>query len=406
MKNVVVVAPYFGGNMLHCIRCFAKLDVRLGIITHEAEDRVPEDLRERLAGHYRIGNSGDGAQLTTAIKAFQREWGRVDRLEGYLEQLQVPIATAREAAGIDGMHAEAAKNFRDKNRMKQVLREAGVSVARQALVTGPDDAREFVEAVGFPVVLKPLDGAGARNTVRVVDDDDLFAALERLLPSEERPVQAEEFVQGEEHTCETVMIDGNPVWTSSSYYLPGPLAVLENPWMQYCILLPREQVEPHVQAFRPTNVAALRALGMHSGISHMEWFLTRSGRSLVSEVGARPPGANIMTLNGAAHDTDMWQAWTRLQVDRVWEVPDRKYAAGCAFLRAQGRGARVTRVTGLEKAQEQMGRWVFSHKLPQAGAARSSHYEGDGWVIVRHPDTRVVVDALRTLVTQVTIEAG
>lgn len=406
MKNVVLVAPYFGGNMLHCLRCFAKLDVRLGIITHESEDRVPTDVRDRLSGHYRIGNSSDVRQLTAAVQAFQREWGRVDRLEGYLEQLQVPIAAARQAAGIDGMHAETARNFRDKNRMKQVLRDSGLPVARQARVTDADDAREFVEAVGFPIVLKPLDGAGARNTLRVVDEDDLFAALERLLPSEDRPVQAEEFVVGEEHTCETVLIEGQPVWTSSSYYLPGPLAVLENPWMQYCILLPREQAEPHVRAFRPINVSSLTALGMRNGISHMEWFLTASGRALVSEVGARPPGANIMTLNSAAHDTDLWQAWAKLQVDRVWDVPERKYAAGCAFLRAQGRGNRVARVAGLEAAQEQMGRWVYAHKLPQVGAARSTHYEGDGWVIVRHPDTKTVVDALRTLVTQIVIEAG
>ncbi len=51
MKNVVLVAPYFGGNMLHCMRCFIKLDVRLGIVTHESEDRLPDDVRDGLAGH-------------------------------------------------------------------------------------------------------------------------------------------------------------------------------------------------------------------------------------------------------------------------------------------------------------------------------------------------------------------
>ena len=404
MKNVVLVAPYFGENMLHCIRCFAELDVKLGLVTHESEDRVPDELRSSLAGHYRISNSGDPDQLAAAARAYQKEWGTVDRLEGYLEQLQVPIAQAREACGIDGMHAEAAKNFRDKNRMKQVLREAGVSVARQARITGADDAREFVEAVGYPIVLKPIDGAGARNTMRAVDDQDLFAALERLLPSEERPVQAEEFVRGEEHTFEAVTIDGAPVWSSSTYYLPGPLEVLENPWMQYCLLLPREQ-QPHVDAFAETNRAALTALGMRNGFSHMEWVLTSGGRALVSEVGARPPGANIMILNGAAHDVDMWRKWARLQVEREWDMPERAYATGCAFLRAQGRGAQVSRIIGLDLVQERIGDAVVQAKLPRVGQTRSSHYEGDGWVVVRHRETRGVVEALRTLVTQLVIEA-
>src|SRR5688572_25553370 len=275
--------------MVHAMRCFAAIDdVRLGLVTHEPEERLPPDLRPRIEGHYKVGNTGDVEQLAAGVRAFQREWGTVDRLEGYLEQLQVPIADARERCAIDGMHGEAARNFRDKNRMKRVLRDAGVAVARQARVENADDARRFVAQVGYPIVLKPIDGAGARDTMRVVDEDDLYAALERLLPSTERPIQAEEFVKGEEHTFEAVWIDGKPVWHSSTYYLPGPLEVLENPWMQYCLLLPREQTQPHVEAFRNTNAAALAALGMRNGLSHMEWFLCKDGRALVSEVGARP----------------------------------------------------------------------------------------------------------------------
>ncbi|MCA9493643.1 MAG: ATP-grasp domain-containing protein, partial [Myxococcales bacterium] len=289
--NVVLVAPYFGGNMVHAVRCFLDLDgVRVGLITHESEERVPRDLRERISGHYRVTDAGSAEQLTAAAKAFQKDWGRVDRLEGYLEQLQVPIADARQAAGIDGLHGEAARNFRDKNRMKRVLREAGVDVARQALITSPDQARAFVAEVGFPIVVKPLDGAGAKNTVRVADEEELWTAMVRMMPTPANPVQAEEFVRGEEHTFENVFVEGKPVWRSSTYYLPGPLAVLENPWMQYCLLLPREQNQAHVQSFAPTNEKALRALGMRNGISHMEWFLMKDGRALVSEVGARPPG--------------------------------------------------------------------------------------------------------------------
>ncbi|MEZ4237290.1 MAG: hypothetical protein R3F59_14295 [Myxococcota bacterium] len=260
--------------------------------------------------------------------------------------------------------------------------------------------------MGYPIVVKPLDGAGARNTLRVTDEEELYVALERLLPTADRPAQAEEFVRGEEHTFETVVLDGAPVWHSSTYYLPGPLAVLENPWMQYCLLLPKERTQPHVERFQPINAAALAALGLVNGLSHMEWFLTGDGRAIVSEVGARPPGANIMAVVGAAHGVDLWAQWARLQVERVWEMPERQYAAGCAFLRAQGRGDVVRRITGLEEAQRRIGQWVVSSKLPPVGAPRSAHYEGDGWVIVKHPETQGVIDALRLLVTEVTIEAG
>lgn len=126
--------------------------------------------------------------------------------------LQVPIAEARDALGIDGMRTEVAKNFRDKNRIKDVLRAAGVPVARQALVRNADDARRFVQQVGYPIVLKPIAGLGARNTQRAHDEVSLASALNALLPSADHPAQAEEFVTGEEHTFETVTIGGKTVW--------------------------------------------------------------------------------------------------------------------------------------------------------------------------------------------------
>jgi hypothetical protein len=402
MVHVVVVAPYFGANMVHCLRCFAALEgVRLGIITAEPRERVPADLP--IEGHFQVPNPLDGQQLIVATRAFQSQWGRVDRLEGYLEQLQVPLAVARQALGIDGLHVDAAMRFRDKNLMKATLREAGLPVARQARVHGYEDVRRFVDAVGYPIVMKPLDGAGARGTMRVTSDDELAAALNLLLPSPQRPVQAEEFVRGEEHTCETVCIEGRPVWRSSSFYLPGPLEVMENPWMQYCLLLPREQALPHVQSFLPINAAALSALGLRTGISHMEWFLRADGTPVIGEVGARPPGANIMKTNAAAHDTDMWAAWTRLMVHGTWEIPERRYASGSAFVRAMGRGRQIRSVTGLDALQERIGARVVQAKLPRVGQMRSSHYEGDGWVIVRAPETAEVVEALRAIVTTLEI---
>ena len=407
MKNVVFVAPYFGANMQHALRCFAGLeDVRLGVVTHEPREHIPADIAARIAGHYRVTDALNPLQLVEATRAFAAEWGRVDRLEGYLEQMQVPLAEARDALDIDGLRAEAAKNFRDKNRMKRVLREAGVAVARQALLHSADDARRFIGEVGYPIVLKPLAGAGAINTLRASSDDELYAALNILMPRPENPVQAEEFVRGAEHSFETVALDGEPVWWSSTYYLPGPLQVLENPWMQYCVVLPREVSLPHIEAFRPINAAAISALGLRTGLTHMEWFRQADGRAIVSEVGARPPGANITTIMGIAHGVDMWAKWARLMVHRTWDMPNRHYAVGCAFLRGQGRGEVVRAVHGVEAAQEKVKGLVWEAKLPTPGQPRSAGYEGEGWVIVRHPTTQGVVDALGAVVQTIRVELG
>lgn len=405
--NVVFVAPFFGPNMRHCLDVLTAMDdVKVGVVTHVPQAHVPQ-ARGPLAGHYQVDDALDPAQLTEATKAFVREWGRVDRLVGFLEPLQEPLAVAREQAGVDGVHAEVARRFRDKNRMKEVLAAAGLPVARQARAAGLEDARALAREVGYPLVVKPLDGVGSKDTWRVSDEAELSAALERLMPSPSRPVQVEEFVRGDEHTLEAVVLDGEVVWQSSTYYLPGPLTVLENPWMQYCVLMPKEQHEPHVQRFLDVNARALRALGLLNGITHMEWFDRGPDRApVIGEVGARPAGVNITDMTGFAHDVDFWGKWCELEVRRTFSMPPRRYACGSAFLRGQGPGRTIVAVEGLNEVLRDLGDVVVKGKLPKVGQPRAAHYEGEGNLIVRHETTQGCLEALRAIVSRTRIVYG
>jgi hypothetical protein len=160
---------------------------------------------------------------------------------------------------------------------KTAIRSYPLSIDAAGLERAADspevaEAEAFVREVGFPIVAKPPAGLGARATWRVNSVEELHYALARFDLAPHRPVQCEEFVTGRENTCETVMLRGEVVWHSGTHYLNAPLEVLENPWMQYCVVLPREE-QPEHQAFQPVNDAALRALGLESGLSHLEWFL-------------------------------------------------------------------------------------------------------------------------------------
>jgi biotin carboxylase len=403
--NVVFVAPYFGASIVHCLHVLTQLeDVRVGVISHQAEEACPAPLRKALSGHYQVANTQDPDQLVMATRAFQKEWDvPVDRLLGYLEQLQIPLAQARDMLDLPGMRTEVARSFRDKNRMKEVLAEAGLPVARQARVTTGEEAVAFGRRVGYPIVVKPLAGLGTKDTMRVSSDGELYAALNRLLPSRQQPIQAEEFVTGEERTFETVSVDGKTVWSSSTYYLPGPLEVVETPWMQYCVLLPREHHDSHAEAFTAVNEQALQALGMETGLSHMEWFRKADGSPVISEVGARPPGVNIMMMNGYAHEVDFWAKWVRLMVHGQFEMPERKWACGSAFFRGHGHGRVVSAVTGLQEVLEELGDTVVQATLPRVGMPRSAHYEGEGYAVVRCRETMEVVQALKALITRTKI---
>ncbi len=107
-------------------------------------------------------------------------------------------------------------NVRDKARMKEVLRAAGVPCARNQLVTSPPEALAFAQAVGFPLVAKPPAGAGAQATYRLDDAEALRSWLEAVPPTTDAPALLEEYLVGDEHTFDSVTIGGHAVWSSVS----------------------------------------------------------------------------------------------------------------------------------------------------------------------------------------------
>jgi hypothetical protein len=104
-----------------------------------------------------------------------------------------------------------------------------------------------------------------------------------------------------------------------------------------------------------------------------------------------------------AYDMDPRLAWARAAVDGCFDGPwERKYAVGTIFLRGSGHG-QVERVDGVEEARRQMGALVVEARLPRAGAAKSATYTGDGFITVRHTETRAVEDALQLIAETVRV---
>lgn len=407
MRTVVFVLPFFGENARRYLHAFAQLEgARLGIISQQPLEALPPGKRASVGALVQVGDVMDAEQLVAACGVLQGRLGSVDRLVGMLEQTQVPLAIARERLGIHGLWADAARNFRDKDRMKAVLREAGLPVARSRRVTAPEHLRSLVEEVGFPVVVKPLEGLGSRATFRVTDGEGMERALSQMNPSPTNVWQAEEFVRGEENTLEAVTIGGRTAWWSGTRYRPGPLTVLENPWIQYTVCLPRREDAPEFEDFAPVSERALKALGLEDGLSHMEWFRRADGTAVISEVAARPPGVHIMPMMSRAHGFDMIRAWAELTSFERFEPRERTLALGCAFFRGQGAGDRVVQVTGLAEAQAEIGELVVDARLPRPGQRRSDTYEGEGWAMVADPQTARVEHALARLVGLVRVRMG
>jgi hypothetical protein len=404
MVVAAFVAPYLLEATARFVLAAAELPgVRLGLVSCEPADRLPPDLRRALSGHWRVDDALDPRQIATGVVGLGQQMGRVERLVGALEQLQVPLAQVRESLGIEGMDVRTAVNVRDKSQMKETLQAAGVPCARHALVRSPGEALAFAEEVGFPLVAKPPAGAGAQSTYRLDDRGMLSGWLAAVQLGGNEPALLEEFLTGEEHTFDSVSLGGRTVWASLADYFPPPLEVLRNPWIQWTVLLPRDVSGPTYHGIHHWGPLALRALGVQDALTHMEWFRRPDGSVAISEVAARPPGAQLTSMHGYAHDFDLYRAWAELVVLGSFHPPERRFAAGTAYLRGMGHG-RVRAVHGVDAVQQQVGHLVVEASLPRPGQPAGSDYLGEGYVIVRDDDTEVVADALQRIVRGIRVE--
>jgi biotin carboxylase len=401
MRNVVFVAPFPLDTTMRFARAASRLDgVRLlGIV-----QKPPHGEDAKLFADVVLVEDGlDTAQLIMAARVLERRHGKIHRVLGILEPLQVQLGQVRRALDVPGTTPETADLFRDKARMKDELRKHGLPCARHKLIRSWADAEAFVADVGLPLVLKPPAGMGCKSTWRISSKEQLRAALQALHASPDRPALAEEFLRGREHSFETITIDGKVRFQSATRYFPSPLEVMETPWVQWVVVLPRTIDGADYSDARELGVRAIAALGLETGMTHMEWFRRDDGTLAIGEIAARPPGANIVLANSYAHDADMYRAWARAVVDDAFDGPyERKYAVGVAFLRGIGHG-RVAGIDGVERANELVGHLVVESKLPKPGTPRSESYEGEGYVVVRDPDTEVVKAAVKTIIETIQI---
>jgi phosphoribosylaminoimidazole carboxylase (NCAIR synthetase) len=406
-SHVVFVVPFLLESSLRFASAAGRLpNVRLGIISQEPPERLPAELRPLVSAFRQVPDALAGEHIVEGLRSIGREWnGRIDRVLGILEQLQVPLAEARERLGIRGMDIDEARHFRDKSLMKIRLAEHGLPCAKHVLAEDAVAVRAFAARVGYPLVVKPPAGAGSRNTFRIEGASELEDWLRADAPRAGAPVMIEEFITGEEYSFDTITLHGKHLLHSISRYRPGPLEVLENPWVQWTVQLPRRIDGPEFDAIKEAGPRAIEVLGIHTGLTHMEWFRRPEGSIAISEVAARPPGAQFTSLLSWAHDHDFYSAWARLLVFEEFDVPERKFSAGAAYLRGQGNG-RVVALRGIEEVQRELGPLIVEQKLPRIGQIPTGAYDGEGFIILRHPETEVVERGLKQIVSSVRVELG
>ncbi len=402
--NVVFLAPQYPPEMQQYTRGLAEVGANVLGVGDAPRGSLPASLKPHLADYLQVPRIMDENDVIERVGAWLRGKS-VDRIISNWEPLQILAARLRERFGIPGMSVDEVTGFRDKQLMKERVKAAGLRVPHSFRVRTETETRAAAEKIGFPLILKPISGAGSADTYKVSSQAEFENVLKMMRHVGE--ASCEEFITGEEFTYDTICVAGTPLYENCAAYLPPPLIARSNEWISPVIITVRDLTRQRqgIQLGRKV----LKALKMGDGFTHMEWFLTPKGEAVFGEIGCRPGGAHLVDQMNYTGDVDLFREWARVVCWHAFHgSTERKYNAAIIFKRAIGEG-KITRITGLGDYLKRFGHWVVEEQLLRPGTQRRNWKNtllSDGHLMVRHPDWDEACKMSFAAATDITLFAG
>lgn len=384
--RVVFLAPVYPPEMIEYTRGLAEVGATVYGVGDTPREALPARVRPYLHDYLRVPRIMDEDDVMDRVTAWLRGKS-IDRVLSNWEPLVILAARLRERWGMPGMSVDAVTGFRDKQLMKERVAAAGLRVPKSRRVKTESETRAAAEELGYPLIVKPIAGAGSADTYKAESKAELDEILVKMRGVGE--ASCEEYIEGEEYTFDTVSIGGKPAYENVAQYLPKPLEMRSLEWVSPVIITVRDMHQAKLRGGITLGRNVLKALGMGDGFTHMEWFLTPKGEAIFGEIGCRPGGAHIVDQMNYTSDIDLFREWARVACFGRFEADaTRKYNAGIVFKRAFGQG-KITRIEGLGDWLRMCGDAVVEEKLLRPGTPRRNWKHtllSDGHVLVRHPD--------------------
>lgn len=405
--NVIFIEPAFPSNQREFVRALHAAGANVIGIGERPLDFLDDELKHWLGDYVRIDSVVNEASLLETVRAIQdRLW--VDRLEATIEAHIMAAARVREATGIPGTSSRTAWLCRDKPAMKEALRQAGIPCAQSTRAESAADARAFAASVGYPLIIKPPDGAGAAGTYRVTNDAELERVIGESGLGAGVPVAIEEFIEGHEGYIDTITVDGMVAHEFITHYYPNVLEAMRERWISPQMVTTNRIDAPGYAEVRAMTRDVIRIVGIGTSATHMEWFFGPKGLKF-SEIGCRPPGVGQWDVYNAANEFDIYYEWaTAICHGRVTGRPSRRFAAGMIALRPD-RDGHITGYSGLDEIGKRYGDCIVKAHLPDPGTPTQgveAGYMANAWMRVRHPDYDELRRILDDIGQTVQVHAG
>jgi len=223
---------------------------------------------------------------------------RVDAILALGDRPLIAAAYAARGLGIQNNHPAAVEACRNKFRMREVFRDAGLRVPWFRSVSIHPTPEPALLGIAYPCVLKPLSLSASQGVIRADNRDEFLAAAARIRNLLDSPeiratrephldqMIVESYIPGREVAVEGLLTDG-ALRILAIFDKPDPL---EGPFFEETIYVtPSRLTESQQLAIARCAQDATRALGLSHGPIHAEFRVNEEGVWPL-EVAPRPIG--------------------------------------------------------------------------------------------------------------------
>ena len=171
-------------------------------------DNNPNAPGLKFADNSVIASTYDIEGTVDAACKYHQNVNPVDGVICIATDVPLTVASVAEKLSLPGITTETARKCSDKFLMKETLLAEGIPIPWFSLVKSVSELCSIISERGLPLVIKPVDSRGARGVIRITKSIDLEWAFEYAKSfSPTSRVMVEEFLEGQQYSTESVIMD-------------------------------------------------------------------------------------------------------------------------------------------------------------------------------------------------------
>lgn len=289
--------------------------VYLVLDAFDAARELDPRIRSRVEKTYLVSSCDSIDEISAVAVDLLCNGVQIDKIATHTEFSQYAAGYLAGLLNVHNYSSEVALNTRDKRRMKQLIAGAGLATARFLSVSDAStaSAKEIVDSVGLPLVLKPANGMSTMSTYRLDTAEELNWCLKGFTTRPEIRSQqliAEAFIHGEELHIDAIWRGGKPwIFYVSRYFVPR-LEYFTNGGINGSAMLNEDEYPELYARLRAFHDQVNLALSLEDGATHLEVFMDpQSGEITFSEIASRYGGASIFEMIRERCGVDERELW-------------------------------------------------------------------------------------------------